>query len=90
MCAGLDMAQLAGHIARINEYREEYGLDDRPFKVFTTGANAFTREGIGQLEEIGVTDVVIGFRNVYEFEPDKPLNEKIDMLNWYASEFIND
>jgi len=89
MCAGLEMEQLAAHIARINELRDEYGTADRPYKVFTTGANAFTREGIDELQEIGVTDVVIGFRNVYELESDKPLDEKIIMLNWYASEFIN-
>jgi len=89
MCAGADMTQLAGHISRIGELREEYGTADRPFKIFTTGANAFTAEGIEQLEDIGVSDVVIGFRNVYEMEPDKPLAEKIAMLNWYAGEFID-
>lgn len=89
MCAGADMEQLQAYIGRISQLREEYGTSDRPFRIFTTGQNAFTAEGIGELEEIGVTDVVIGFRNVYEMEPDKPLDEKIAMLNWYAGEFIN-
>jgi len=90
MCAGLDMGQLETHIARINELRAEYGTSERPFRVFTTGADAFSKEGIEKLEEIGVSDVIIGFRNVYEMEPDKPLEEKIAMLNWYVSEFVND
>ena len=90
MCAGLEMDALATHVARITELREEFGRANQPYKVFTTGADAFTREGIEQLESIGVTDVVIGFRNVYAMEPDKPLEEKIAMLNWYASEFMND
>jgi probable F420-dependent oxidoreductase len=89
MCAGASMDELTGYITRINELRDEYGTADRPFKIFTTGANAFTREGIASLEDIGVTDVVIGFRNVYEMEADKPLDEKIAALNWYAGEFIN-
>ena len=89
MCAGADMEQLGAYIARINQLREEYGTADKPFKVFTTGQNAFTREGIAELEGIGVTEVIIGFRNVYEMEPDKTLEEKIGMLNWYAGEFIN-
>ena len=89
MCAGADMGQLQAYIGRINQLREEYGTDDRPFRVFTTGQDAFTREGIAKLEEIGVTDVVIAFRNVYEMEPDKPLDEKIAMLQWYAGEFIS-
>lgn len=90
MCAGADMNQLEAYITRINNLRDEYGTDDRPFRIFTTGQNAFTREGIAELEAIGVTDVVIGFRNVYEMEADKSLDEKIAMLEWYAGEFIKD
>jgi len=89
MCAGADLAQLQAYIGRIEQLRQEYGTADRPFRVFTTGQDAFTHEGIARLEEIGVTDVVIGFRNVYELEPDKPLEEKIAMLQWYAGEFIH-
>ena len=89
MCAGADPGQLESYINRLGQLREEYGTLDRPFRVFTTGQNAFTREGIAELEAIGVTDVIIAFRNVYEMEPDKPLEEKIGMLNWYAGEFIN-
>jgi hypothetical protein len=57
--------------------------------VYTTGIDAFSKEGLQKLEAIGVTDVIIGFRNVYAMEEDKPLDEKIGMLNWYASEFID-
>ena len=89
MCAGADMQQLEAYIGRIRQLREEYGTADQPFRVFTTGQDAFTPQGIEQLGSIGVTDVVIAFRNVYEMEPDKPLDEKIGMLNWYAGEFIN-
>ncbi|MBT4522080.1 MAG: TIGR03619 family F420-dependent LLM class oxidoreductase [Halieaceae bacterium] len=90
MCAGADLQQLTNYLKRLNELRDEYGTADRPFRVFTTGADAFTPEGIETLEDIGVTDVIIGFRNVYELEPDKPLDEKIGMLQWYANEFIGD
>ncbi len=89
MCAGANMEQLTGYIARINELRDELGTSDRPFRIFTTGADAFSQEGIAKLENLGVTDVVIGFRNVYEMDPDKPLDEKIATLQWYANEFIN-
>jgi probable F420-dependent oxidoreductase len=88
MCAGADMVQLEAYIKRIQQLREEYGTADRPFRIFTTGQDAFSREGIEALEHIGVTDVIIGFRNVYEMEPDRPLEEKIAMLQWYAGEFI--
>lgn len=88
MCAGADLEQLRGFIGRIHQLREEYGTSDRSFRVFTTGQDAFTAGGIAALEEVGVTDVVIGFRNVYEMEPDKSLDEKIGMLQWYADTFI--
>jgi probable F420-dependent oxidoreductase len=88
MCAGADMVQLGAYIKRIRELREEYGTADKPFRIFTTGQDAFSREGIEALENLGVTDVIIGFRNVYEMEPDRPLAEKIAMLQWYAGEFI--
>lgn len=88
MCAGASMEELSAYIKRIEELRDEYGTADREFRIYTTGQDAFTKEGIEQLESIGVTDVIIGFRNVYEMEPDKPVDEKIAMLNWYAGEFI--
>jgi probable F420-dependent oxidoreductase len=88
MCAGADLGQLEAYIRRIQQLREEYGTAERPFRVFTTGQDAFTPEGIEKLESIGVTDVIIGFRNVYEMEPDKSLDEKLAMLRWYAGEFI--
>jgi probable F420-dependent oxidoreductase len=88
MCAGADLQQLGTYLSRINQLREEYGTTDRPFRVFTTGQDAFTPDGIAALENIGVTDVIIGFRNVYEMEADKSLEEKIGLLQWYANEFI--
>ncbi len=88
MCAGASLDDLADYIARINGMREEYGTIGKTFRIFTTGQDAFTMEGIAKLEEIGVTDVIIGFRDVYAMEEDKPLDEKIAQLQWYAGEFI--
>lgn len=88
MCAGANMEELTGYITKINAYRDEFGTADKPYKIYTTGQDAFTKEGIAQLEAIGVTDVVIGFRDVYNMEADKELPEKIEMLQWYAGEFI--
>jgi probable F420-dependent oxidoreductase len=88
MCAGADLDELRTYINKINGFREELGTADKPWKIFTTGQNAFTKDGIAELESIGVTDVVIGFRDVYNMEPDADLDTKIQQLNWYAGEFI--
>ena len=88
MCAGASLDELRTYIGKINQYREEFGTADRPFKVFTTGHNAFSKEGIAELEDIGITDVIIAFRNVYEMEPDHDLDTKLQQIQWYASEFL--
>ena len=88
MCAGASLDELRTYIGKINQYREEFGTADRPFKVFTTGQNAFSKEGIAELEDIGITDVIIAFRNVYEMEPDHDLDTKLQQIQWYASEFL--
>ncbi len=88
MCAGANLDELQTYINKINDFREELGAADKPYKIFTTGQNAFSKDGIAELEAIGVTDVVIGFRDVYNMEPDADLDTKIQQLNWYAGEFI--
>ncbi|MBN7796972.1 TIGR03619 family F420-dependent LLM class oxidoreductase [Parahaliea mediterranea] len=88
VCAGADTDEVAAYIQRINELRAENGTAETPFKFWTTGNDAFTREGIERLEAVGVTDVVIGFRDPFARQPDSSLEDKIRMLQWYASEFI--
>ena len=88
MCAGADSEALRGYIDTLNGFREELGTLDTPYKIYTTGANAFTPEGIAELESMGVTDVIIGFRDVYNMQPDEDLDTKVQQLNWYADEFI--
>ena len=88
MCAGATVDELRDYISQLNAWREQYGTADKPWRVFTTGQHAMTRAGIEELEAIGVTDVVIGFRDVYNRQPDADLDTKIQQLNWYAGEFI--
>ena len=89
MCAGAELEQLRGFIGKLNGLREQAGTLDKPYRIFTTGANAFSREGIEELASIGVSDVVIGFRDVYNMQADEDLPTKIEQLQWYAGEFIN-
>ena len=90
MCAGASLGELRGYIAKLKQYRGEAGMPaGSAFRIFTTGQDAFTHEGIQSLEELGVTDVVIGFRNVYAKEPDADLDTKLMQLQHYAKEFIN-
>ncbi len=88
MCAGTTTPQLEEYINEINTLREEHGTISKPFRIYTGSADGFSVEGLEKLAAIGVTDLVVGFRDLYAQEPDRPLSEKIDLLNQYAQGFI--
>ena len=88
MCAGAATPDLAGFIRRLGALRAEAGRAEQPFRVFAGSADGFSAEGLERLAQIGVTDLVVSFRDVYAREEDKPLDDKIAMLNWYAVEFV--
>ena len=72
-------------IDQINEFRKEYGRDHLPFENHGMTAEAFSLEGLEALEAIGITEVIIAFRNPYEGgADDQTLEEKVGMINWYA------
>ena len=52
-------------------------------------ADAYTPDGIRRLDELGVTDVIVGFRWPYEVEQDtEVLQTKIDNLRRFADDVI--
>ncbi len=89
IAAGADFEGLKSMMERINVLRKEYGRDHLPFEFSVAGAEAFSAAGIKMYQDIGVTEVTLAFRNVYEQEPDdKTVEEKMGMLDWYANEVI--
>jgi len=89
MHAGLgDGMPVEKAIARINELRAEYGRDKEPFEIHVISMDAYTLDGVRKLEDQGVTDAIVGFRNAYE--PDTtPLQNKIDALKGFADGVIS-
>ena len=64
--------------------------DHLPFEFQAMTAEAYSADGIKRLEDIGVDEVLVAFRDVYASEPDtKTVEEKIGMMTWYADEVIN-
>lgn len=78
---------LAGALARINELRREYGREKEPFEFHVISMDAYTTDGIKKLEDQGITDVLVGFRNAYEKDT-TTLQQKIDALRGYADAVI--
>jgi probable F420-dependent oxidoreductase len=89
MHGGGDPADLPGLLSRLAELRREAGTTDRPFEVHVISMDAFSPDGVKRLEDLGVTDVIIGFRWPYGVEPDtQPLEEKLAALNKFAERVI--
>ena len=75
---------------KLKRYRDEFGRSDLPFEIHAISLDGFDPEGIKRLEAMGVTDVIVGFRNVYQMEQDtESLQQKIDALSHFAENTIN-
>ncbi len=86
---GGDLSELPSLLARLAELRAECGRAEEPFEIHVISPDAYTADGVAALEEIGVTDVIVGFRWPYTVGPDtEPLDSKIKNLNSYASDVI--
>ncbi len=89
MHAGSDAEQLPAMIARLDEVRREHGREHEPFEIHVISLDGYSVDGCRRLEELGVTDVIIGFRNAYQMEQDtETLQQKIDAMAWFADSVI--
>jgi probable F420-dependent oxidoreductase len=89
MHAGGDPAELAACLVRLKEMRKEAGRDHLPFEIHASALDGYSVDGVHRLEELGVTDLVVGFRNPYTKRQDtQTLAEKIDLLRAYADNVI--
>ena len=86
---GGDPADLPGLLARLAELRREHGTENKPFEVHVISLDAYTVDGVRRLEELGVTDVIVGFRWPYGVEQDtETLATKVDNLKRFADDVI--
>ncbi len=54
------------------------------------GAEAYSLDGVKKLEDIGVSEAIVAFRNPYDGKPDtQTLDEKIAQMNWFAETIIH-
>jgi len=87
--AGGDPSELGTMIDKVNALRAEYGRAHEPFEIHAISLDAFSVDGVKRLEDLGVTDAIVGFRYPYVVEPDtQPLQEKIDLLRRFGDSVI--
>lgn len=84
---GGQAADFESAIERINELRREYGREKEPFEFHVISMDAYSLDGIKRLEDLGVTDAIVGFRNAYEADR-TTLQQKVDALKGYADNVI--
>jgi probable F420-dependent oxidoreductase len=87
MHAGGDQENLERYLRRIEELRREYGREKLPFENHVISFDGFTVDGVKKLADLGVTDVIVGFRNVYDRDT-QTLDKKIDALRLFADHVI--
>ena len=76
-------------LAELHQLRDEAGTLDKPFETHAISVDAYSVDGIRRLEELGVTDVIVGFRWPYAVGPDpETLQTKLDALNRFADTVI--
>jgi probable F420-dependent oxidoreductase len=83
---GEDLGEL---IAQLTKLRAEYGRENEPFEVHAISMDAYTPDGVKRMEEMGITDAIVGFRNSYSQEQDtQSLEEKLAALRGFADTVI--
>ena len=77
-------------IDEIEGYRREYGREEVPFEYQAMSGDAFTPDGIKRLEDIGVHESIVAFRDPYKAEPDtKSLEQRIADIERFADAVIH-
>ncbi|MBP8925054.1 MAG: TIGR03619 family F420-dependent LLM class oxidoreductase [Pseudomonadales bacterium] len=86
--AGTDLAGYSEFQRKINAYRAEYGRDKLPFEYHAMTREAYSTDGVKRLEDIGVHESIVAFRDAYANAPDTSLEHKLGEINWYAENII--
>jgi probable F420-dependent oxidoreductase len=86
---GGDPADLPGLLERLAELRHDNGTESVAFEIHVISLDAYTPDGVKRLEEIGVTDAIVGFRWPYDTAADtEALQTKLDNLRRFSDDVI--
>jgi len=87
--AGGTFEALETTVKQINQYRTEYGREQESFEYQSMGAEAFSVDGVRRLEDLGIGEAIVAFRNPYEGSEDsQSLEDKIGALRWFSDNVI--
>jgi probable F420-dependent oxidoreductase len=87
MHAGGDGGDLKVYLDKLGTYRREYGREADPFEIHVISMDGFSVDGVKRLEDMGVTDTIVGFRNAYQ-KDETTLDQKVEALSRFAENVI--
>jgi probable F420-dependent oxidoreductase len=79
MYAGMEGDHMRDCIAKLTAYLKEYGRANEPFEIHAPPLLGLQPDAFKQMEDLGVTHVILGTRNAYE-KDEQPLQTKLDMI----------
>ena len=89
MHAGGDPQELDQMLGKLANYRRECAREREPFEIHVISEDVHTLDGVRRLEDKGITDLLVGFRDPYTMGPDpEKLEDKIGALRAYADDVI--
>lgn len=90
MFAGGKQDELDSCLTRLAALRKEHGTENKPFEIHATSLDAYSVDGVKRLEDAGITDLIVGFRNAYAEQQDtQPLDVKVAAIKRYADKVLS-
>ncbi len=87
--AGSESERLGEMVSSLLSMRSELGREHDPFEIHVISVDGYSPAGCRRLEDIGVTDVIIGFRDAYQTGPDtETLKTKLDAIARFGDTVI--
>jgi alkanesulfonate monooxygenase SsuD/methylene tetrahydromethanopterin reductase-like flavin-dependent oxidoreductase (luciferase family) len=86
LCIGVTEEQLIERIALLKGFRKEFGKENEPFMI-SAGMPVSTLDEFRHLEDLGVSDLHVCYRNPYMPET-MSIQEKVDWVHRFGDEVI--
>lgn len=82
---GGEVDELVPLLKKLMAYLKEFGRENDPFEIHAISRDVFSVDGVKRMEDMGITDAVVGFHNTYSVEQDnEPLASKLAMIEKFA------
>jgi probable F420-dependent oxidoreductase len=86
---GGNLDELGELLSKLRQYLREFNRDEKQFEIHAISVDAFSVDGIKRMQDLGITDAVVGFHNTYALEQDKEaLETKLHNIERYAETII--